>query len=443
MQQKTTMAPSVANCDSPLVREILSWKATKFLDCDMFKNEIKQLPKIHISKKEYSQCFNYPMLEEIRSCICNDFKSERQSEKKFDYLTTSGNLRGYTGSKKCCIRINTGVQGVAATAPEVTTEAPIILSGTIVYVAKSHKNGPGFLATITLDFNSLTKATLTFNNGEQQDIFLKEKGNGWLLFILYGSNVTTLKRAEYGLARFATLEDSPLTTAVLGSLTPSNAFGAQNEQNFNDDEKKIMAGRNDSQRQAILAMLRGAASNGTVLNNHGPPGTGKTATLVTGILMLLQRSATEKQISIHASAPTNLAIVGLAERTLLQLEEHGAKTLQIRDLVIVGHLDSLLLPPKLLLIHAESRAEVLINGSAGWVKNLAKLKHSLKSSDPKHSHKLDLAALEECIICGLDICESVPSSLLSLDKLELLRIALNELNKLRSAWLESSDEGQD
>lgn len=93
-----------------------------------------------------------------------------------------------------------------------------------------------------------------------------------------------------------------------------------------DDVAQVVGFRNEhlneSQRVAVQAMM----DNEELLLLHGPPGTGKTTTLVEGILQLV-----EKGKSVVATAPGNAAVDHLAKNLL----EAGIKILRVGNSIKV------------------------------------------------------------------------------------------------------------
>ena len=100
---------------------------------------------------------------------------------------------------------------------------------------------------------------------------------------------------------FEQLHNKPVTKAVL-SFT--NSFDFNNKQ------------LNESQQQAIMAITQ----NEKIVIVHGPPGTGKTTTLIEAILHLI--NAGEK---VLVSAPSNTAVDNIAKGLI----KHGVKLLRV------------------------------------------------------------------------------------------------------------------
>ncbi|MFN5181744.1 MAG: AAA domain-containing protein, partial [Bacteroidota bacterium] len=94
-------------------------------------------------------------------------------------------------------------------------------------------------------------------------------------------------------------------------------FNGERESKFDEtDDNILIPGLNLSQNKAIRKVI--AAKDVAVI--HGPPGTGKTTTLIHAIRLTLQK---EKQVLV--CAPTNTAVDLLTER----LTDQGVKVLRI------------------------------------------------------------------------------------------------------------------
>jgi superfamily I DNA and/or RNA helicase len=114
------------------------------------------------------------------------------------------------------------------------------------------------------------------------------------------------------------LSDFPNLMSLFSAIHGDETFGF--ELNNADETKNINQSLNESQRAAVEALL----ANDSILLIHGPPGTGKTTTLVEGIQQLLKEDR-----SVVATAPSNAAVDHLTKC----LVRSGVKVLRLGNTV--------------------------------------------------------------------------------------------------------------
>lgn len=124
------------------------------------------------------------------------------------------------------------------------------------------------------------------------------------LWVVKLANDVTYKRMDWALGKLLKTSDeafSPLQRALLGLSSP----GTPDPSQLNAELTFINLSLNDSQKDAIKFAL---ASPDLALI-HGPPGTGKTSTIVELILQLLQKGQ-----RVLVCGPSNISVDNIVER---------------------------------------------------------------------------------------------------------------------------------
>ncbi|CAF9918203.1 hypothetical protein IMSHALPRED_004236 [Imshaugia aleurites] len=130
-------------------------------------------------------------------------------------------------------------------------------------------------------------------------------GEGWLggrLWVVKLANEVTYKRMNWTmekLEKMAESEYTSLTRVLFGLDTPTPVSRDEAQVEFLDQTL------NDSQRDAV----RFALASREVALIHGPPGTGKTYTLIELILQFVQR-----KLRILVCGPSNISVDNIVER---------------------------------------------------------------------------------------------------------------------------------
>jgi hypothetical protein len=157
---------------------------------------------------------------------------------------------------------------------------------------------------------------------------------------------------------------------------------------------------NQSQRTAVMDVVLGdQRPRSSVKIIEGPPGTGKTSTVVAMLLALAGRSR-----RALVSAPTNVAVSEVALRLLRELQTAGSempgwRTLGIGDIALVRNEDGLnVWGGALEALYLPARAKRLaraLSPVTGWVAAVRALSSFLRSADEQYGHLVKEARAEE------------------------------------------------
>lgn len=147
-----------------------------------------------------------------------------------------------------------------------------------------------------------TQITITLE--ESQDVVATTFYSYSKLYILKTTNIVTYKRMESTMRKLSEIS-SPIQDKIIQYLVNERPF-IPNTNNLQNIETFLNPNLNDSQKTAI-----NFAINNDLTIIHGPPGTGKTFTLIELIQQLLMKDP-EKRILI--CGPSNISVDTILER---------------------------------------------------------------------------------------------------------------------------------
>ena len=190
--------------------------------------------------------------------------------------------------------------------------------------------------------------------------FLADVGSGWALYVLDVTTIPVMRMLD-ALESLQTL-DTPaearklpaeFRTLIRLMCDPTGGRGQEHVANNAPNKMSVLFAKRNVHQQA--AICRAVSMSPRLQIIHGPPGTGKTATLVALIESLLG----EEDNRVYASAPTNQAICELAKRCLqgIVLCPGASRCVPTHEMVLVGNASRLVLDDELALVHLDSRAE--------------------------------------------------------------------------------------
>jgi AAA domain len=207
--------------------------------------------------------------------------------------------------------------------------------------------------------------------GELQRDFIRDNGAGWTLYILDETSLP-LERILSGLRSFSkwnlapNMENELLACDCRLRSTDDEILSV--EVQLTDNAAACLRDLNSSQKLAVLRVMSAGTLGPHLQVIHGPPGTGKTNTLVGLIGALLHQSVADR---IHATAPTNYAICEVARRALRLLDGttnslRSERIIQKRHFLLMGNRNRLKMCPLLEEIHLLSILDRLVDATLGW-----------------------------------------------------------------------------
>lgn len=325
---------------------VFSWSISDVLNKNLYSDKVKHIPETFSSTDQYRKSFAYPLIEEThadllssmttlsRAPICEVFdvkiskgykppkelyhsitlKERGKNEKKEGYEPEFGDLIALTDVRPTCIDdLN-------------RPKRPYLLA-----VIQGMKDGDANRIPI------LSSKPIEFEKHQH------EKGkNRDKLFAVYLTNLTTNIRIWKALHSDPEVVNMKIMKAIL-QVDPNvgeNCALCSNEKNKRDIESYAIAairnlGLDKSQETAVLDCIttKECHHHNLVKLIWGPPGTGKTKTVASLLLLLLQMKC-----RTLTCTPTNVAVLGVANRLMTSVRPTlECDTYGLGDILLFGN----------------------------------------------------------------------------------------------------------
>lgn len=370
--------------DKSILQMIYQWDASTCRDKHYFKDRIEQIPKKFTGISSWSIAFTYHICDDMRVALEEDLAGSCQPPTDF-YLEPSEDAPG--NCRKCSISSD----GTSFSSSLVI----IVKGGQAEKLSQISTKLPNFIACLEVrppeDVVDEFNMDLHYGDGTCQDEFSRSNGIGWDLYRLSAIHVPNdiLLKSLNRCSSYNT----PLVDVML-SCKASAARGDEVKTEIKRPHIACPKGLNDSQFLSISTIDKAIRTQEASINIiHGPPGTGKTATLVALIDTLLQR-----KLCVLAAAPSNHAVCELARRCCADLLLNGTHKLKKRHLILVGKEKNLILSPELEMIHLDRIVIRLVEALDSWSPTFDHLRTLLRDRSTEEDNKPD-----ELINC-LDLC---------------------------------------
>ena len=361
---------------------VLSWRVEDIRRIEsMYRSSIQQIPDEFSDLQTYCNAFRLHILEEMRGTLKKEFE-----EKDFSLSCAIGYTKQTVG---CTITLK---QSEAILSPHLglfyhqpqSSSLPQDSMSFLTTIQKKKSNPigeDGFGFVWLCEFNYPYSAA-----SEDFERSLDDNGSSphWSLALLE-TPLTPSARICNALSNLSDrnhLLASTIRTGLLSGLVEAPA-GA-NPDLSNTALPPLASALNDSQQLAIRRCLRacGRGQLPAIQVVHGPPGTGKTATLVALVgTLVTARSGGEKRVWV--AAPTNQAVCELARRACRDLALNPGCEVELFELVLIGDESRLILDGNLRLLHLDSRVRRLLEAQTSWNDGLAAImSFDLHALDP-------------------------------------------------------------
>eukprot|EP00597_Dinobryon_sp_UTEXLB2267_P014593 CAMPEP_0170119096 /NCGR_PEP_ID=MMETSP0020_2-20130122/14169_1 /TAXON_ID=98059 /ORGANISM="Dinobryon sp., Strain UTEXLB2267" /LENGTH=3522 /DNA_ID=CAMNT_0010348355 /DNA_START=356 /DNA_END=10924 /DNA_ORIENTATION=- len=330
------------------VRDVLYWRVHQFANDSLLQDSFSPLPMVFENSKAWYTAFYPFVLEECRAQL------HQVAEKEFDGIQmypvkihpSSGSLyvifpRDVDQKKLVCAATcsfslfvkNAKVDSLSVARLKTLNHCLVSLS---FPVYPPPKNGSEkkltVLETILIQANPdcvIFKGEVSSSSDVEKELFSVggEELTGWDIALLEVGSISFTRLCNA--LNFEAAPDLLMPDILCGSLlngAPTvNLVEKQQVRSARESALGYCKRLNESQQNSVWKVLQVVdsdlfGSNGVVNGSapsrlqiiKGPPGTGKTSTLVALIQSLI-----ECGLKVHASAPTNVAVCELARRVLL------------------------------------------------------------------------------------------------------------------------------
>ncbi len=364
---------------------VLSWRLEDIRrNQSIFESSIRQIPDEFPDLLTYCNAFQLHIFEEMRSTLKKEI-----DEKDFSLSC------GVVYTKQKVGSTITLKQSESILSPQLglfyhRSRSRSLPEDSMGFLAKIQRKKSNPIGENGFDYVWLVDFTYaTSSASEDFERSLDEDGSSpqWSLALLEAPLTPSARicNALSNLSARGLPTACGIQKALLSSLAGSPAGADASDAADAAPMSPLATALNDSQKLAIRRCVRACGARSPVIQVvHGPPGTGKTATLV-ALLGTLLTTAGGTARRAWVAAPTNQAICELARRACrdLVLGPLAGGGVKQYDLVLLGDEDRLVLDRDLRLLHLENRVVRLLEAQAGWSAGLATVRaFDLRTLDP-------------------------------------------------------------
>lgn len=317
---------------------VLKWNVFSFSNPNLLDDQLVRVPSVFHSSSDFFEGFYPYVLEEVReeihSLALKEFNGVRCYRTAVKPLHKSTDIDITSNGR---VRVMLHIE-----AGEYLSHLQCLLPSFGLYV----KNGPTNITLRHLKNLSHLLVSIGYKEGESEsdksnvvsfnaDLpstsealnLIRDVGQGWLLHVLEVGTISPSRVCD-ALGRGGRRPEF-MDDILSGSITSDFSVKDRPLGDYEKAEPLVRA-LNPSQRDVVARVLDAGRENVPLIQLvKGPPGTGKTSTLVAII-----RSILMNDLRVHATAPTNVAVGELARRCLA----HTSSTppLSVRDMLLIG-----------------------------------------------------------------------------------------------------------
>lgn len=249
---------------------------------------------------------------------------------------------------------------------------------------------------------------------EEMDADPKKK---WNLYILPKCSTVPYERIDRGLDSCLEMQCQKAMTEILTGQ-PLSHFDTERT------ELQALVHEVPGNKNQLLSIRKIMTRMKTLPNSlpvvqliHGPPGTGKSRTIVNTIFQLLREN-----IPVFASAPTNYAVCEIAKRSYKEAQNVGYP---LRLISLYGSKNRLKLDESLAQIHVDSRALRLVTSIRRWGQKRLELLQYLTAETALLDSNIFKSVSDDLEI----IARECPSSMINDNDREVLENILQDLSQ--------------
>ncbi|GAB2286439.1 hypothetical protein Dimus_039767 [Dionaea muscipula] len=391
---------------------VFSWSLKDVLNKDLYKNEVKDIPRTFSSASQYKDSFMVPLVEETRASLCagigavgqaavreiwsiesKTLRIERKKHKQLPMYLYKLQLKPITDNPKYHAR--------GAYEPEtgdIIALTDVREPKSINDLNRSFSGFPYLIALVHRVEDEDDNEVLILSSKPIDDVRAKS------IFAVYLMNITTNMRIWKALLHTRDVGNMNIINKVLRTDSSvgghcSHCVSGEELSVARSNLRSIISSCNldQSQEAAIRSSIsmRNCTHQTMVKLIWGPPGTGKTKTVSSLLYILFKINC-----RTVTCAPTNTAVLQVAERLVGQVV--GTLTHQnygLGDVVLFGNGERMKIDDHDLLhdVFLDYRAESLLEcflPFSGW-------KHTLESTislleNPRRQYKLYVQQTRSC-----------------------------------------------
>ncbi|CAL9224681.1 unnamed protein product, partial [Arabidopsis halleri] len=404
----------------------------------LFKQKIKTIPDRFSSTDEYFKCFVPHLLEETRTALYSSFKSISKAP-LFQISSLEKSTHESSGSSLNKLFYDITIKDALSISEKYQPQC-----GDLIALKKERPRriddlNPLLLASInSVDTYPNISVILSRLISHDEKVSL-----GFGVFLM---NSTTNNRI------WNSLHHEALNFDFIQSVLQPNTAGMEQIVSHRTWGQNVLdiicsAKLNSSQEAAILSCLETRNSNHkkSVKLIWGPPGTGKTKTVATLLLVLLKL-----RCKTVVCAPTNTAIVEVTSRLLAlwkKSSEHA--TYGLGNIVLAGNHKRMGIKKNdylrdVFLDHRVSKLGKLFSPSFGWKQSLESIIDLLKNTETKYEQYVQFVKRkfnglsEKLEIDMVDLYTHLPNSFISSEDVKKMIAAREAIQRTRYFLQENS-----
>ncbi|XP_047333629.1 uncharacterized protein LOC124937410 [Impatiens glandulifera] len=398
--------------DVNLIDWVFSWSISDICNKNLYKDQVREIPRTFSSTKEYLDSFKMPLIEETHADLFSKFAALAQAPlfKSFSIEPAKDfrppNLLNY---KIECPRMKETVNDDPLYEPEV---GDLIALTEVKPKCIDDLNGRkipytiGIVEDVGLDEFQDKPVCCTIKSSKMIDLecfkeehssrmMMMKKNDKNNLYVVHLTNLVTNERIWTSLNSSSNVEMNMNIIKNVLNVDPNSdhcdsCCTVEENQSQPLTFARLLIGSyelDDSQKAAILECIarKECTHRNTVKLIWGPPGTGKTKTVASLLYVLLRMKC-----RTLTCAPTNIAVVGVTSRLMglfrnrLKLDTYG-----LGDIVLFGNEERMKIEyhEELHDVFLDFRVSILVRCTypvTGWLGSAKSFMNLLE--DPKNAY---------------------------------------------------------
>ncbi|CAH9085205.1 unnamed protein product [Cuscuta europaea] len=323
MEEASSVRPGVWPKSSDLADRVFSWSLEDIFDDTLYQKQVEKIPCTFRSWDHYLGCYTFPLLEETRATVASSL--EVMDKAPFAQVISFELSNGRGKGTHYSIKVESWKRRVNDEGERYKT-----LPGDLVVISDGKPETVSDLNRVGWNWTFASVAYVPDDDDMSSTCFTVKMpidfgdiiGDDATIHTIFLANLTTNKRIwnAVGMKRNlniinTVLHTSPEDEKECYNCAPHAHVRSSSTENTEDS---LLSKLNESQANAVLTCLGRVKCD---QKSHvdliwGPPGTGKTSTIIVLLFMLLK-----KKCRTLICAPTNVAITQVASRVIRLVQE--------------------------------------------------------------------------------------------------------------------------